>query len=106
MIPQEKLEAIAAKAEILAGQSLGEHRDALVEMAAQRAMSWCCRSDIPEVMEQAVAALVLTLQEGGESVKSLQRGDTAITYAADGQSSAMAQLAPFRRLAFPEEDPV
>jgi len=98
----DKVTAIRQKAEILAGQSLGEQVDTLVEMAAQRAMSYCQRQDIPEEMEQAVAALALTLRESGDggAVKSLTRGDTSITYdtAAGGSQSAMSLLAPFRRL--------
>ena len=63
----DKVTAIRAKAEALAGQSLGEHGDALVEMAMQRACAVCQRSDIPEEMEQAVAALVLSMAEGETS---------------------------------------
>lgn len=98
----DKVTAIRAKAEALAGQSLGEHGDALVEMAMQRACAVCQRSDIPEEMEQAVAALVLSMAEGtdGAAVKSLTRGDTSISYdtAQSGAKGAESLLAPFRRL--------
>ena len=98
MISADKVTAIREKAEILAGQSLGEHGEQLVELAAQRACALCQREDIPEAMEQAVAALVAEQISGG-SVKSVTRGDTAITYAAGfAGGSAEAQLAPFRRL--------
>ena len=46
-------------------------------------------------MEQAVAALALAIRDG-DAVKSITRGDTAITYS--GQSGALDLLAPFRRL--------
>lgn len=42
-------------------------------MAVQRACAYCNRPDVPEEMEQAVAALVLALADGGEggAVKSV-----------------------------------
>ena len=101
MTGADKAAAIREKAERLAGRSLGENGDALTEMAMERACAWCGREDIPEAMEQAVAALVLALADGGEggAVKSVTRGDTAVTYAvSDGQSAALAGLAPWRRL--------
>ena len=94
--------ALATGGAVVAGHSLGEHGDVLTEMAAQRACSLCQRQDIPEEMEQAVAAMVLSLAEGGETVKSLQRGDTAITYDVS-QCGTAALLAPFRRLGIPKE---
>ena len=95
MMDQAQREAIRKKAAVLAGEDLGEDGDALVEMAAQRACAYCQRDHIPEEMEQAVAALVLALRDG-DGVKSITRGDTAITY--EGQNDPMALLAPFRRL--------
>lgn len=92
---QAQREAIRKKAEILAGGDLGGDGDALVDMAAQRACAHCQRDDIPQDMEQAVAALALSLRDG-DAVKSITRGDTAITY--EGQNDPMALLAPFRRL--------
>lgn len=92
---QAQREAIRKKAEILAGEDLGEDGDALVDMAAQRACAHCQRDDIPQDMEQAVAALALALRDG-DAVKSITRGDTAITY--EAQKDPMALLAPFRRL--------
>ena len=99
MVSSDKVKAIRDKAEALGGQSLGEHGDLLVEMAAQRACAYCQREDIPQEMEQAVAALVLALQEAG-AAKSIQRGDTSITY--DVSKTALkapeSLLAPFCRL--------
>ena len=99
MIDAEKLKAIRDKAEALGGQSLGVHGDLLVEMAAQRACAYCQRQDIPEEMEQAVAALVLALN-GVETAKSIQRGDTSVTY--DVTQTALkapeSLLRPFCRL--------
>lgn len=156
--------AVRAKAEFLnGGASLGEGGDLLAEIAIQKALAWCQRRDVPEDMEQAVAALALALYrtvpqnadtsgsadetpEDGETpaegsgsavssgpavssesigewealiasgaVKSVQRGDTAITFntsaaealssALDGSAAsrltveaALAGLAPWRRL--------
>ena len=100
MVSADKVAAIRAKAEVLAGRSLGDNADALTEMAAQRACAWCNREDIPEDMEQAVAALVLAMEGGeGGAVKSVTRGDTSVTYAVSGGlSPALAGLAPWRRL--------
>ena len=95
----DKVKAIRDKAEALGGQSLGEHGDLLVELAAQRACAYCQRQDIPEEMEQAVAALALALN-GDETAKSIQRGDTSITY--DVTQTALkapeSLLKPFCRL--------
>ena len=83
MTGTDKAAAIREKAEHLAGRSLGENGDALTEMA----------------MEQAVAALALDMEGREAAVKSVTRGDTAVTYAVfDGQSAALAGLAPWRRL--------
>lgn len=101
MITDEQVRRIREKAELLAGQSLGEDADALAALAAHAACAFCQRTDIPEEMEQAVAALAVSGTVGGESpVKSVTRGDTSITYAADGGTTGgvWAGLAPFRRL--------
>mgnify|MGYP001772480047 CR=1 FL=1 len=100
MIGADKVAAIRAKAEALAGRSLGDHGTALTEMTAGAAMAWCNREDIPEDMEQAVAALALSMEGGeGGAVKSVTRGDTSVTYAVgDSGSPALAGLAPWRRL--------
>ena len=106
MVSADKVAAIRAKAEVLAGRSLGVGADALTEMAAQRACAWCNRKDIPEEMEQAVAALALDM-EGGENgaVKSVTRGDTSVAYAVGNSGSpALAGLAPWRRLGRLKED--
>ena len=99
MIGSDKVKAIRDKAEALGGQSLGEHGDLLVEMAAQRACAYCQRTDIPEEMEQAVAALVLALN-GDETAKTIQRGDTSITYdvAKTALKAPESLLKPFCRL--------
>ena len=100
MVSADKVFAIRAKAEALAGRSLGDNGNALTEMAAQRACAWCCREDIPEEMEQAVAALALAMEGGeGGAVKSVTRGDTSVTYAVgESGAPALAGLAPWRRL--------
>ena len=92
---QAQREAIRKKAEVLAGEDLGKDGDMLVDMAVQRACAYCQRRDVPEEMEQAVAVLVLSLQER-DGVKSVTRGDTAVTYQSRGDP--LTFLAPFRRL--------
>ena len=107
MVSADKVFAIRAKAEALAGRSLGDHGTALTEMAAQAAMAWCNREDIPEDMEVVVAALTVSLSEGWEDVKSLTRGDTSITYDTDGGVLGLASLnalTPWRRLGVVKED--
>ena len=72
-------DAIRTKAEALAGEPLGEAGAALVEMACERALAHCSRPDIPEEMEQAVAALAVGLASRESDVKSVARGDTSVT---------------------------
>lgn len=103
MIAPEQIRSIRAKAELLAGRSLGDAGDALAELAAQRALAYCGRPDIPETMEQAVAALAVTLEAGEGDVKSVTRGDTALVYFDGGCRSALSALNPFRRLRTVEE---
>ena len=81
MTGTDKAAAIRVKAERLAGRSLGENGDALTEMAMERACAWCGREDIPEAMEQAVAALLLDMEGREAAVKSVTRGDTKMTEA-------------------------
>ena len=97
MIGEAQRASIRYKAEVLLGASLGDQGDLLTEMAAEAALAWCCREDIPQEMEQAVAALTVARAQGGSAVKSLTRGDTSITYDTGG-SSGMETLAPWRRL--------
>ena len=101
MIGADKVAAIRAKAEVLAGRSLGDNGDALTEMAAQAACAWCNREDIPEEMETVVAALTVSLSEGREAVKAVTRGDTSVTYDTNAGVTGLASLtalAPWRRL--------
>lgn len=99
MTGPDKLAAIRVKAEALAGQSLEEQGDLLVEMAADRACAYCHRADIPTEMEQAVAALALSMKAGEGDVKSITRGDTAVAYFDSAAQAALRALDPFRRLA-------
>ncbi len=99
---REQLASIRAKAEALLGSSLGDSGDLLVSMAADRAMAWCRRKDIPVEMEQAVAVLVVDSASGG-AVKALTRGDTSISFETDGSGGINALLAPWRRLGTLEE---
>ena len=107
MVAADKVASIRAKAEVLADRDLGKRGDALTEMAAQAAMAWCNRADIPEDMEVVVAALTVSLSEGWEAVRSLTRGDTSITYDTDGGVLGLASLnalTPWRRLGVVKED--
>ena len=85
-------DAILAKAEALAGEPLGE-----AEIACERALAHCNRSDIPEEMEQAVAAVLVGLASRESDVKSITRGDTSVTYL-DGKNAESVLLAPWCRL--------
>ena len=100
MMTEEKLAAILEKAEALVGNPLGAYGEDLTAIAAALACAWCNREDIPEDMEQAVAALAIAMEGGeGGAVKSVTRGDTSISYAVgDSGSPALAGLAPWRRL--------
>ena len=101
MVGADKVAAIRAKAEVLAGRSLGDNGDALTEMTAGAAMAWCNREDIPEEMETVVAALTVSLSEGREAVKAVTRGDTSVTYDTNARVTGLASLtalAPWRRL--------
>ena len=75
MVAADKVASIRAKAEVLAGHSLGDNGDALTEMAAQAAMAWCNREDIPEDMEQAVAALVSLGYNTSDAAQAVARID-------------------------------
>ena len=108
MVTADKRAAILAKAELLAGRSLGDSGGDLTEMAVQRACAYCNRPDVPEEMEQAVAALVVALADGGQggAVKSVTRGDTSVTYAtASGGLLGLEALAPWRRLGTLKDEP-
>lgn len=99
MVGADKVAAIRAKAEILAGRSLGDNGDALTEMTAGAAMPWCNREDIPEEMETVVAALTVSLSEGREAVKAVTRGDTSVTYDTGVMGlTGLDALAPWRKL--------
>ena len=81
-------DAILTKAEALA---------LLAEIACERALAHCNRSDIPEEMEQAVAAVLVGLVSRESDVKSITRGDTSVTYL-DGKNAESVLLAPWCRL--------
>ena len=101
MVGADKVAAIRAKAEVLAGRSLGDNGDALTEMTAGAAMAGCNREDIPEEMETVVAALTVSLSEGREAVKAVTRGDTSVTYDTNAGMTGLASLTalePWRRL--------
>ena len=62
-VTQEQRDAILTKAEALAGEPLGEAGALLAEIACERALAHCNRSDIPEEMEQAVNLSVPLIAE-------------------------------------------
>ena len=93
------LDALALAVEVaqLAGEPLGEAGALLAEIACERALAHCNRSDIPEEMEQAVAAVLVGLVSRESDVKSITRGDTSVTYL-DGKNAESVLLAPWCRL--------
>ena len=50
-VTRSQRDAILTKAEALAGEPLGEAGALLTEIACERALAHCNRSDIPEEME-------------------------------------------------------
>jgi hypothetical protein len=91
--------AILAKAETLAGGSLGDNGLDIAAMAARLSMVLCGRTDIPEAMEDAVAALAVTMAQDDSSVQSVQRGDTSITYDTETKGQTLERLlSPWVRL--------
>lgn len=102
-VSQEQLARILALAEALAGETFGERGEALAEIAAERAMTFCNRTDIPQEMEQAVASLLCAVEGAQSDVKSVTRGDTAVTYETS-HSASYAPLRPFCRLGTVKDD--
>ena len=102
-VSQEQLARILALAEALAGETFGERGLTLAQMACERAMTFCNRDDIPTEMEQAVASLLCTVEGSQSDVKSVTRGDTAVTYETS-HSASYAPLRPFCRLGTVKDD--
>lgn len=102
-VSQEQLARILALAEALAGESFGERGETLCEAACARAMAFCNRTDIPLEMEQAVASLLCALEGAQSGVKSVTRGDTAVTYETS-HSASYAPLRPFCKLGTVKHD--
>ena len=96
-VTQAQRDAVRAKAEALLGEPLGSAGDLLAEIACERALAHCSRTDIPEEMEQAVAAVLVGLVSRESDVKSVTRGDTSVTYL-DGKNAESVLLAPWCRL--------
>lgn len=98
----DRVPAIREQAELLLGRSLGQQGDSLTAMVVRWALAYCCREDIPTAMELPLAQLVAAAADGndGAAVRSITRGDTSVTYEVPtGGGGALANLAPFRRLA-------
>lgn len=93
-VSNEQRARILALAEALAGESFGERGATLCDIACERAMRFCNRDDIPQEMEQAVASLLCGLECAQSDVKSVTRGDTAVTYETS-HSASYAPLRPF-----------
>jgi len=96
-ISQEQLARIVTKAEALLGTSIGTGAAALCEMACERAMAFCGREDIPLGMEQAVASLLCAIISRESGVKTIQRGDTSLSFET-AQNAEIALLRPWCRL--------
>lgn len=105
-VTEEQLAHIAVLAEVLRGEALpAERAMILAQMAAENACAFCNRADIPAEMEQAVARVMLELENPCEDVSRVQRGDTAVTYRS-AQGGVQAVLRPFCRLGTVGEDEV
>lgn len=102
-VSTEQLARILALAETLAGESFGERGSVLAQIACDRAMAFCCRDDIPQEMEQAVASLLCAVEGAQSGVKSVTRGDTAVTFETP-QNAFYAPLRPFCRLGTVKDD--
>lgn len=102
-VSSEQLSRILALAEALAGETFGERGEALAQIACERAMTFCNRTDIPQEMEQAVASLLCALEGAQSDVKSVTRGDTAVTYETS-HSASYAPLRPFCKLGTVKDD--
>ena len=64
MVPEKTVRAVLDRAaELNGGAPLGENAAPLAVTAIRRALAFCQRTDVPEEMEQAVAALLLVLWE-------------------------------------------
>lgn len=102
----DQLRRIWHMAEVLSGEKISEERAMiLAQMAAENACAFCNRADIPAEMEQAVARVMLELENPCEDVSRVQRGDTAVTYRS-AQGGVQAALRPFCRLGTVGEDEV
>ena len=102
-VSSEQLERILTLAETLAGESFGERGLTLAQIACERAMTFCNRTDIPQEMEQAVASLLCAVEGRQSDVKSVTRGDTAVTYETS-HSASYAPLRPFCKLGTVKDD--
>ena len=96
-VSQGQLERILALSEALAGEPFGERGLTLAQIAAERAMAFCCREDVPPEMEQAVASLLCAVHSRESGVKSVTRGDTAVAFET-AQNAEFALLRPWCKL--------
>jgi Flp pilus assembly protein CpaB len=99
LVSREMAEVILTKAETLAGGSLGDNGLDIAAMAARLSLALCGRTDIPQGMEDAVAAIAVTMAQDDSSVQSIQRGDTSITYDTETKGQTLERLlGPWMRL--------
>jgi len=98
-------ERILQQALALSGMESAPHAgEEMLEVLASLAAAWCGRSDIPEAMEGALAALLCRRMQGEDDrqVSSVKRGDTTITYEQGTPVTMEGLLRPFVRLKTPE----
>jgi len=93
----EALERITALAAEIAGVGIQEAA-AAASAAAEEAMAWCRRKDIPPGMESVVARLAADML-AGTGAESITEGDISVTF---GERTALerdrAALSTFRRI--------
>lgn len=105
-IADKQLDAIVEKAKALAGDDWDGFGEMIAGIVCDLAMAHCCRDDIPEEMEGAVAELLVRASGTSDGVESVTRGDTTISYVpgTDGMYGIGAMFTPWRRLGTLRED--
>lgn len=97
----EQIGRICRLVENMAGEDIGLRGEYLVVAARSVCMSLCGRQDMPPAMEPVAALLGLHMwQKRDGDAKTIQRGDTSVTYENDEAfySRFRALLTPFCRL--------
>ena len=96
-IPQEALSQILQLALQLDPNAQERLSPNFIDLAAQYALAYCSRDDIPPSMFLAVALLALNLLNSNPGIKSISRGDTSFQFDSNN-ATISAILGPFRKL--------